>query len=1491
MQNDKGTLWYGVGLDNKDFKRQAQEVRNQFKRIGDTARKESNEMNKAFKALSAGIVTYLSGRELFQFGKDIAMVRGEFQQLEVAFTTMLKSKAKADALMSDVVKFASTTPYELQDVGKGAKQLLAFQVPAKEVTKTLRQIGDLAAGVGAPLNDLVSIYGKVKAKGKLQAEEMNLFLERGIPLVSELAKKYETTEQAIYKMASNGEVAFEDMHDVLVKLTSEGGMFFNLMDKQSKTITGQISNLSDAWAQMLNEIGQSHESAIGNSIQSAKYLVEHYKEVWDILKVLITTYGSYKAAVMSLAAFQKASFTLSSVKAWFQLAKGIKTAKDAQIAFNLATKANPIGIIASAITGLITVLFTLKRRQQEHREEIQKQLQPLKDQYRETNSLITKLKDANLSEAERLKTLKQLKEVNPKITEGIENEADAIETLTQRLETYNQEQLAAINVKEYSLSGGFTDSGAELKEANDNLNAQKSILIGTYAELFDRFHDLLRKNKDIPENVRTLFSSIFESDNDVPHKMEVLFAALESTQSKTRTAGSSSERSAMHNLFIGLDVDTYKNTLEEYNKANNTFAAESVELKQKIESVGTALYKDEQQRKEWISNQKQIYFPSETLKPKDKPKPIFSDIEDEIKETSELIQKLEGELKKLRSGQTESVNYADDIEKKAKSLSEAKKTLKILTGQKEYNNYEKELAKLEKLSKDKASAIKQLELAAEQARIDAMEKGAEKTLAQNELNYKRQVLQIEKQKADMLQKLKDVDKAAWEADGGKGKFQSKITELPAELNKAFIDQTKTALIELERANAKTFDELLKASGTNSNDVSAILQAIAKTQRAKLDNIAQYETLKLKELAKDEQKYDAETYKKKKALINQEAKDATEAVREEAQKALESIPKQLLDDLFSDFDLSFTNLDHATLGQLNNVADKLTKLSLNKNELIKLGLTEEQIIRLESVLKELKEEGLANTETAKLDRVRDIFSEVGAAMSQASDEMTRSIGQMVTSIANLVTTLNDPNAKGFEKASGIVSFAIAAGNELAKIRTQSMNKEVDAQKRINEGVAEQLTLERELNRIRRERAEVERNSSAFLESYYKDDYKAALNTLKESDKLIDDSLKGILDGGVFSAKGSAKRRLFGRKSGTYEFSIKQILGDYATKYSGEGAADILPLLFGGVGGIGTGQLLNGGSFKDIIGGLLDPAGIFGGYADGKAQKNALKKLRESFDKTFKEMGKTSADMANMSSQEWVDFFSLMEEMGHITDPKSTKEMIENAKAAAEDYAKAMEEMKNIISDVAGNLGSSLQDTLVTAFENGEDAALSFKDTVSDVLQSIFMKNLEATFFKKYFDKLQEEMQASMDGGDGDWSDDIKRFIIDITPAIKDAEDMMSVFKKTMEEEGFEVFGGGSRKGASKGFTAMSQDTGDELNGRFTAIQSHTYSINEQMKTMMSNSAAMLRHMAGIEKNTHNLNDMKVDMSSMNNDIGKMKESIKGVQSGINTINTQGIKLKR
>lgn len=302
MENLNGALGFKATLDIDDFNVSAQAMERQIRNFSSSAISAVDDMEDGFREFaqkaSNYITYYLVGQGMHNLLNSIVQTRGQFQQLEIAFETMLGSQSKAKKLMDEMVNTAAKTPFDLMGVAEGAKQLMAYGTSADKVNDTLVRLGNIASGLSIPLNDIVYLYGTTMVQGRLYAQDVRQFTGRGIPLVKELAEKYGVTAEKINEMVSAGKIGFKEVEEVLNKMTNAGGQFYNLMEKQSASLTGQISNLEDAWDTVLNDFGEKGQDIFSTAISGATCFVEHMDDVLRILKAITVAYGTYKAAVV-----------------------------------------------------------------------------------------------------------------------------------------------------------------------------------------------------------------------------------------------------------------------------------------------------------------------------------------------------------------------------------------------------------------------------------------------------------------------------------------------------------------------------------------------------------------------------------------------------------------------------------------------------------------------------------------------------------------------------------------------------------------------------------------------------------------------------------------------------------------------------------------------------------------------------------------------------------------------------------------------------------------------------------------------------------------------------------------------------------------------------------------------------------------------------------------------------------------------------------------
>lgn len=279
----------GVSQTARVVEQQGQSIENVFNRIKSVA-------SVAFAGFTA--------KEIIS---TLGTVRGEFQQFEIAFETMLGSGQKAKGMISDLANLAATTPFDMKGVVNGAKQLLAYGFAANEITDTMRRLGDVSAGLGLNLQDLTWLYGTTMVQGRLFTRDLMQFTGRGIPLTEELAKQFGVTKDKVSELVTAGKVGFPEVKKAIESLTNEGGKFGGLMEKQSHSITGQISNIQDSIEMAINDLGTQTEGLMNDALDITSKVIDHWKEIGEVILAAASAIGLYKAMAVSVAAFDTAT--------------------------------------------------------------------------------------------------------------------------------------------------------------------------------------------------------------------------------------------------------------------------------------------------------------------------------------------------------------------------------------------------------------------------------------------------------------------------------------------------------------------------------------------------------------------------------------------------------------------------------------------------------------------------------------------------------------------------------------------------------------------------------------------------------------------------------------------------------------------------------------------------------------------------------------------------------------------------------------------------------------------------------------------------------------------------------------------------------------------------------------------------------------------------------------------------------------------------------
>lgn len=228
--------------------------------------------------------------------RDITM---EFELQRVSLGALIQDAHQADVLFSQIKAAAVESPYQIKDLVNYTKQLAAYGVEQNKLFGTVMQYADVAAGLGADMSRVILAMGQIRAASVLKGTELRQLTELGIPMVDLLSKKLTelrgefVSTGEVFSMISDKAISFKMVEEIFNDLTSAGGRFYNMQQKQSETLKGQWSNLQDTFSIMFDEIGNTEivHSTMEDVIADIKSLAQN----WELV---IGTIGRFAKAML-----------------------------------------------------------------------------------------------------------------------------------------------------------------------------------------------------------------------------------------------------------------------------------------------------------------------------------------------------------------------------------------------------------------------------------------------------------------------------------------------------------------------------------------------------------------------------------------------------------------------------------------------------------------------------------------------------------------------------------------------------------------------------------------------------------------------------------------------------------------------------------------------------------------------------------------------------------------------------------------------------------------------------------------------------------------------------------------------------------------------------------------------------------------------------------------------------------------------------------------
>ena len=1376
MNSTGGALDFDAVIHDTDFQRSIKNMESSITGMTRNVQKETSSIDDAFKRLGAAAAGVFAFNELANLPMKLIQVRGEFQQLEIAFTTMLGSKEKADRLFAQVVQLAATTPFDLKGVAQGAKQLLAYGVASEDITKTLTRLGDIASGLSIPLGDLTYLYGTTRTQGRLFAQDLNQFVGRGIPLIKLLADQFNVAESEVKKLVEQGKVGFPEVEKAINKLTDQGGMFAGLMEASSKSLTGLYSNFQDTIEQTFNAIGKSQEGLLASGILTATEIVQNYDKIIDVLKVVIAAYGTYRAALIATAAVQALPATVTSINLFVDLARTIRSAADAQAFFNLVTGLNPYVVAATALITLITAMAIFnetlsegEKAQENFNKAVSNGEKTFIEQKLKIDQLKKAVQDETKTEDERKKKLEELIALSPKHLNGLTLANIATTQGTEAINGYNkamqekirqdtinnqliENQIRIAEIKAgkadsefgpsslarsgmmqaQAASGGTFDAG---KEAQIEIEKNKKIALKELSDQNKKLLDESGRGIDARRKQRTKELTDLKA-------LDVAYydAQIQSLEEQKKKATSLSQTKD-----IQRDIDA----LDEKRRAiTGALTKDQIKLQKeaaKVGPYGSADYWD------YIANKAQEIINktpiSQTGKIAQQQK-ILTDAQAKAEQARKLIT-----IKSFEEEFEEKKKQYQLYERWAEQYGEAsaKEQFAVLTKQSaDYVTYLN-------------TEIKKLESIRDFTPLNA--KDAERLIG------------LKTERDDATGKKSAIEKFKDDLDSAKASAGSLTEYLEYLKNKQNELATKGPSKLITEQKIEVADQTNNVTKERDNQLREFLLSVSNSKQKQLEIEQHYNDLIAAANAQYADKSSAPYLKAIKDINlakNKELQDQKQRLFEESKefKALSDI---------------------ITSTGRQAIEDKLKRAKDAKDKaLLELGIESDAYKRYAAEVKNL-EKDLSDNTLETFNKIVSIAGSLGNAFEGIGGGLA-DVGGLLSGIASQsanITTVIDKNASSTDKwmaaAQGVVnmiSLVADASKRRKAAEAEYQRSLIQQQQEYNLSLNDTIGLQTELR------------SNIFTTDF---EGKLSDGIAKMTDAQIkyQESLDKLDEG----------RAKAGQRDAVDWKAVGQGAASGAT--IGGAIGSVIPVV-GNVVGAAVGA---------VVGGIV---GLFAGKKKKDSYVDLLQEYPELIQKTVDGVDQLNVELAkSLIAQNLVD--------------DATKDLLNNTIEWTEQIKAANEQIESVIKDLSGSLGDDLRQSLVAAFEAGEDSAKAFGESVSKVIENIVSQLLFNAVFGKAFEDLQKQMIASYkDGGDGNLIDDLEKFFAVAGPLTEQYNKGLQAAQDQAKANGLDIFTGDKTKdktGLSGQIASISEETGNLLAGSINALRIYSADTNQVVRSQL------------------------------------------------------------
>lgn len=1494
------------------------------------ARGEVDLLSSSFQraaGLAAGIFA-VSGVQ--DFVSKLYSVRGEFQQLEISFKTMLGSGEQANELLAQLAQTAASTPFDLQGIASSAKNMLAYGFAADQVNETIVRLGNVAAGLSQPLGDIVYLYGTLRSSGKVTNIDIKQFANRGIPIYEELAKVLGKSVSEINSLVSAGKVGFPEIEQAFQNMTNKGGKFYNLMQAQSESLTGQISNLQDNIDMMFNELGKASEGVLSSGVKAVSYLVENYEKIGKVIAGLIVTYGVYRTAVITNIALTKGWAVATRVDA---IAKGIQT-----IATNAATLstnrltaamlANPYGAIAVALTAVIAAMWAFsdstsaaERAQKDFNEE-KKRAEEQEQKHKEAvEALLNVVRDEASATADRQSALEQLQKYYPQIFDKYDTEALKLQDIAKLKR----------EIAEYDGRAKVDKAKDELGKAQEEVEKAKKALkdaekAGGVNTGFAHAYGLTKAVERLEYTQKQLAlkqkefgklsdGQIFNAKGLSELTDQQLSAMLSNVQKAKRAVKQGTDSRLEGSIIKGVydekgwenlakqiksEQEARKKPIKSYKDAVTDLKKEEDKANKELKAFNALTAQQLKRKKEEaVKNGNYNWNPDEERK--------------RLKEEYDLKKKAREEYEK----------GAGETSKKGGSRKHSKEESEAHT---KARQAEERRQQEEQRTRELARSRRDAELNLEAERIALMQNGFAKEMAELQLQHKRKMSAFDDQVQERLAKVRDAEKLEWEAthDSKKEVYkQRKLTE--ADLSDTDLNQILAGRELADQALAEGQEKIIKELRDKYLSYEERKTEIKKRYEAErkiIDDtsllLAEQKTSALVELAKKE----ADELK----AIDNERYEHTQRTNQLFVELFAQQGERTVAQMRSTIATAREMLDYLA----STPADKLEgRFGMSADELASIQNSPEKLKAITDALRGLRDElGNSSPWQSFISSMEDALSRGKSAIADykkarreatsATTEEERASAQRKADIAFSRVGLSVTKiGKSVKDATPLVqdlgkSFGAIFGNSAMEDAVEGLTQALSDLGGVASGIGSIISgdvlggitsivgvVGNLVNRAQKVEREVLEKRRKALEALTRtqEEYNAALlkaNLLYEKGSTIfgDDVYKRATNS--ISVARQAMEQF--RKS--VAFSDKELEGDGVMDFLGIGGKpeDFPKHMRRAIEQIRK-QIKNKllPTLKGEFAKLQNISVKTGSHKEG------ILWARHSVD-DYTTLGKLYPNLIDKSGKLNVALAESILKTHEFRE--GGKEALENMLALYKQNEEAIKTMNDYLHGLFGSLGNAITDSLVTAFRTGEDATRAFTSNIGDMLNNFAKQIAYSSFLAPIMEKAQKEVADALRlTGSDNQMEAMLRAMSSLVDGVKTQIPAFNEYLKKTEElakaHGFDLAGKNSdtRSATAKGIAQASQDSIDVLTGLWhtnVLLSERTANATERIALLIEGQGVRRLPSAqdmGLDQFGTAVGRMYAELQAINRNTKLTADAVEASRFILAQMDSNGIKIKR